>query len=95
MVCESAVLGGLSEEDQNIIADAAERTIDLDRDFVAQQEAEVLGKLEEAGVKINEVPIPTKRELGDLMNSAIENEIIETAGKDVYELVMEEVVAER
>ncbi|MCF7945106.1 MAG: TRAP transporter substrate-binding protein [Spirochaetia bacterium] len=86
---------GLSEEDQNIIADAAERTIDLDRDFVAQQEAEVLGKLEEAGVKINEVPIPTKRELGDLMNSAIENEIIETAGKDVYELVMEEVVAER
>lgn len=84
-------MDSLTEEQHKIVMDAVRRAIDYQRELSAEAESEALAKIKEAGVKVNELSPSTKEELGKRLNSAVKDEIIEKAGQDIYDMVMEEV----
>lgn len=88
-------MNGLSTEDRSIIEDVAKKTIAYDRQLLADQQASIVEELPGLGVTINEVPFEEKQKLGELMNSAIKQDIISACGQEVYDMVNAEIVAER
>ncbi len=53
------------------------------------------GKMPELGVEVNEVPVEERQKLGELMNDAIRDEIIASCGEEIYNMVNEQIKAER
>lgn len=88
-------MNSLSAADRALIESAAKRTIDLDRELIASDEVAALEKLKEYGVQVEEVPLETRRALGEKMNNAVKSEIIEKCGQETYDFVMEEIKKSR
>src|SRR6056297_164226 len=88
-------MDSLSEEQRKIVVDAAEKAIDFDRKLSAEQEAEAIAKIKEAGVQVNDVPTETKIKLGERLNSVVKDDIVAKAGQEIYDMVMAEVEATR
>ncbi|SIS64015.1 TRAP transporter substrate-binding protein [Salimicrobium flavidum] len=85
----------LSEENRELVEEEANKAIEMERELMAEQETEILEELPNKGVEVNEVPLEVRREMGEIMNEAIKEDIIEEAGEDTYKMVMEEVKSER
>jgi len=82
---------GLAQTDQELLKELAEETIAIQRQYSYEAEQVALDKVEAGGVEINEVPLEAKREMGELMNEAVRDRIIEQTGQEIYDFVMEEV----
>ncbi len=85
----------LSAADQALLSDSASKTIALQRQFSKDAELIALDKIKVAGIAINEVPIATKRQMGDLMNKAVKDEIVARSGSEVYDFVMNYIESSR
>ncbi len=85
----------LSDEHRTIVEEAASETIAKQRQFVAEAEEEIIDKLLDEGIQINEVSTEERLRMGEVMNSAIEEDIVEMCGQDLYDLVMDQLEAER
>ncbi|WP_198947062.1 TRAP transporter substrate-binding protein [Marispirochaeta aestuarii] len=88
-------MDGLSAEHRSLIEEAAKKTIRLDRELIAASEKEILDKLPGLGIEVNEVPLEARRAMGEIMNGAVKNQIVEKCGIDIYNFVMAEIEAER
>ncbi|QSX07702.1 TRAP transporter substrate-binding protein [Alkalibacter rhizosphaerae] len=88
-------MDSLSDEHRAIIENAVKETIEFNRDSMAQAEQNLLEELPAKGVEINEVTLDAKKQLGELMNNAVKNDIIASCGQDIYDMVMEEVENQR
>ncbi len=85
----------LSAEDRQLIEEEAKVAIDLERASIAKNEEETLKLLKDAGININEVSLEEKYKMGEIMNKAVKEDIIAKTGQELYDLVMEQVEAER
>lgn len=88
-------MNSLNAEDRTIIDESIQATIKLQRELVDEEVEKVLGRIEEAGVKINEVDRDVKEQMSELMNGAIKESIIKKCGQEKYDLVMKAVEKER
>lgn len=88
-------MDGLSDEDRQLIEEEAKVAIDQERELIAEDEEATLTLLEEAGVEINDVPLEERRKMGEIMNAAVKQDIIDKTGQELYDSVMEKVDAER
>ena len=55
----------------------------------------MLEKLPDLGVKVNELSSDERKKMGVIMNEAISKDIINQTGEELYNMVMEEVEANR
>lgn len=85
----------LDPEDRKLIEDEAKVAIQSERELIEKQEQETFAKLEDSGIKINEVSLDERQKMGKIMNNAIKENIISQAGQELYDMVMKEVEAER
>ena len=85
----------LSAEDRDLIMDAVRETIKFDRELMAKTETEVLAKLKDLGIEINEMSLEERNVLSERMNGAINNMVVEKCGKEIYDMVHAEIKAER
>lgn len=90
-----AFMASLSDDHKQIIYDAVEETIKYQRELAAKAEEEVLSKLPEEGIEVNEVSLEERTRMGELMNAAIKDDIIDSCGQEIYDFVMEKVEEER
>lgn len=88
-------MNSLSNEEREIIMQAAQDSIVYERQLVAETEEDALQKIESAGVQVNEVSRETKREMSEKMNESIKSDIIQKCGQEIYDYVMEQVELER
>ena len=58
-------------------------------------EEETLALLEAEGFTVNEVDVEVRRKMGEIMNAAVKEDIIALCGEEIYNLVMDAVVAQR
>lgn len=91
----SDFMNSLSAEDQALIMDCAQQAIDCNWELATEAEAEILDQLEADGYAVNEVDIEVRRELGEVINAAIKEDIVASCGEELYTTVMDAVVAER
>jgi TRAP-type transport system periplasmic protein len=91
----SKFMESLTEAQQQIVMDAAKQAIVYQRRLSAEQEGEAIAKIKEAGILVNDLPSSTKVALGERLNSVVKDEIIQKAGKEIYDMVMAEVEAAR
>ncbi len=88
-------MDALTPEDRTIIEAAAKEAINYDRALLAEDQEATLAKLPELGVEVNELPFEERQKLGDLMNNAVKDDIIEMCGQEIYDMVNEQIEAER
>lgn len=88
-------MNGLSDEDKTIVENAVKEAIAYDRQLLADSQTEVLTKMPELGVEVNEVPLTERQKLGEKMNNAIKDDIIGACGQELYDYVNEQIAAER
>lgn len=88
-------MNSLSAEDKALIEDAAKQAIAYDRQLLAEQQSDILAKLPELKVAVNEVAFEEKQKLGDKMNNAIKEDIVKSCGQELYDMVNAEIAAAR
>ncbi len=88
-------MDALTPEDRAIIEAAAKEAIPYDRTLLAEDQEAILAKLPELGVEVDEVSFEERQKLGDLMNNAIKDHIIEMCEQETYDMVNEQIIAER
>ncbi|WP_303968573.1 TRAP transporter substrate-binding protein [Sporosarcina ureae] len=88
-------LGKLSDEDRSLLESEVAAAIDKERELMAKNEEEMLEELPGLGVEVNELSMGERQKMGKIMNEAISKDIIDQTGKDLYDMVMEEVEANR
>ncbi len=85
----------LSDEDRGVLESEIAKAIDKERELMAKYEEEMLEKLPDLGVKVNELSSDERKKMGVIMNEAISKDIINQTGEELYNMVMEEVEANR
>jgi TRAP-type transport system periplasmic protein len=79
----------LSPEEQGLLMAVASETVALQRRLTAEANAATLGQLEEAGLEINELPLEDRKRMGEIMNSAIEQDIKAQVGEEFFNSFVE------
>ncbi|WP_136249178.1 TRAP transporter substrate-binding protein [Halomonas borealis] len=74
----------LDDESRAIINAAAEETVALQRELTQQQNRDTVALLEEEGLEFNEVDAEVKSALGEALNGAVDEAIIERVGNEFY-----------
>lgn len=75
---------GLNQAEQALVSEVAEETIALQRQLTQQKNQETIELLEAEGLEFNDVDADVKAALGETLNGAVEDEIIDRAGKAFY-----------
>lgn len=88
-------MDSLSDEYRQILMDCAQEAIDYNWELANQTEQETLAMLEAEGFEVNEVDVEVRRQMGEIMNAAVKDDIIALCGEDIYNLVMDAVVEQR
>lgn len=88
-------MDSLSEEHRQILLDCAREAIDYNWELNNQTEQETLQLLEDEGFAVNDVDIEVRREMGEIMNAAVREDIISQCGEEIYNLVMDAVAEQR
>lgn len=88
-------MDSLSTEDRELVYECVDETIKIQRELVDKEVDLVLNKIEEAGVQINEVDLNVRQKMGEKMNGAIKDTIINKCGQENYDLVMKAIEKER
>lgn len=91
----SDFMEGLPEDQQTAIREAMDETIKISREKAEAEEESVLKDIEASGTAINEVSNDARLEMGEIMNNAIKDDIVESCGQELYDKVMAEVEANR
>lgn len=91
----SKFMNELSAEDRKLIEDESKATIGIQRDLMDKREKDLLEKLPSLGTTVNEVSVEERHKMGETMNNAVKDQIIEKCGQQLYDLVINEVKAER
>lgn len=87
LVVNKSFYDGLSEADQQLIADAAKECAVGQREDVAKTESETLKAMEDQGMQINELSAETKADLREAIGKVVNPVIIANAGQDNFDLV--------
>ncbi|GIO20266.1 ABC transporter substrate-binding protein [Oceanobacillus oncorhynchi subsp. incaldanensis] len=82
-------MNDLSDEHREIIEEEINNAIEHERELMDELEVETLEQLPDEGVEINEVPLEERHKMGEQMNEAIQKDIIEQTGQELYDQVME------
>lgn len=88
-------MDSLSDEHRKILMDCAQEAIDYNWELNSKTEQETLDLLEAEGFAVNEVDVDVRREMGEIMNAAVKDDIVALCGEDIYDLVMNAVVEQR
>ncbi len=88
-------MASLSDEHREIILECAKEAIDYNWELANKTEGETLDKLAEHGVQINEVDADVRKEMSDIVNSAIKSDIVNQCGDEIYNMVMNTLEQER
>jgi len=88
-------LDGLSDEDRQLLEREVKSAIDLERELMAKHEVEMLEELPKNGVEVNELNQAEREKMGKIMNKAISEDIVGKTGQELYDMVMEEVEANK
>lgn len=88
-------LEGLEEEERQLLKQEVATAINLERELMAKEEQQMLDELPGLGVQMNEIADEERHKIGELMNTAIRDEIVKETGEELYDIVMEEVEANR
>lgn len=84
-------INSLEEADRKIVMESAQEAIDYNWKLVAEIEQDTLNLLRDSGVKINELDSEVRIKMGEAMNGAIKEDIIEQCGDELYNMVFEEI----
>lgn len=79
----------LAENDRTLIDEVARETVLKQRELTAAANAVTLGQLEEAGLKVNSLPVQDKERLGEVMNASIAEDIRTKVGDEFYNSFMQ------
>ncbi len=85
----------LSPEDKKIVLDAAKTCIKVCREEMVSAESRYIESIKATGCQVNEMPLEERQKLGDKMNKAVNDLIIEKCGRDLYDMVHAEIARER
>lgn len=88
-------MDSLTDEDRKLIEDEAKVAIEQERAMIEEEEKATLTLLKDSGVEINEVSLEERRRMGEIMNEAVKQDIIDKTGQELYDKVMDQVEAER
>jgi tripartite ATP-independent transporter DctP family solute receptor len=88
-------ISGLSKADQELVIAAAKETIAIQRRLSQEAENAAIDKIRVAGVLVNAVNVEAKRAMGEVMNTAVKEDIVSRSGQEMYNYVMNAVKASR
>lgn len=86
-------LESLPEDYRSAVLESLEEAIEFNREKVESEEEENLKQIEASGTKINEVSEEERARMGEIMNEAVKDDIIESCGQELYDKVMAEIEA--
>jgi tripartite ATP-independent transporter DctP family solute receptor len=81
---------GLDEAQQEMLMEAVRETVAMQRDLAAEANAATIGQLEEQGLAINDLDGEARRAMGETMNAAVRDFIVQAVGEDFYASFMAE-----
>ena len=85
----------MTEENRTILLESVREATVYQREQMANAEATLLQQLKDEGCNINEISPEVRKEMGEIMNMAIKDDIIKKCGQDVYNMVTKEVETQR
>lgn len=88
-------LNSLSDENKAIIMDCAKEAIDYNWELSDQTESETIQKLKDIGFTVNDVSLDERHKMGEIINTAISDDIISSCGQDNYDMVQKAIEDER
>lgn len=84
-------LESLPQDYRSAVLESMEEAIDFNREKVESEEEENLEKIKASGTQVNEVSDEERAKMGEIMNEAIKDDIIQSCGQELYDEVMNEI----